>query len=229
MESVKTRSLEMNILMAKLHRNSGYSRGAIAFYKECLRSVSHFLSQHSLTLKHCHKNILFFMYTNLNLQSLQAMSLCTRSHHRISWTWSHCKGYHISFYSGVIPFYDFLLSVAFGFNNFVQCFFRISCSLFYIDLFHLKSILLYNLLCRWSFQTSSRSTKVSLDQIDPTRWLQVRILFESVYKNGNLFETKIINIVSKLVIVSELVSYNLLCSSEYDFICNGSKSFVTKE
>lgn len=48
MESVKTRSLEMNILMAKLHRNSGYNRGAIAFYKECLRSVSHFLSQHSL-------------------------------------------------------------------------------------------------------------------------------------------------------------------------------------
>lgn len=47
MESVKTRSLEMNILMAKLHRNSGYNRGAIAFYKECLRSLSHFLSQHS--------------------------------------------------------------------------------------------------------------------------------------------------------------------------------------
>lgn len=42
MESVKARSLEMNILMAKLHRNSGYNRGAIAFYKECLRSVFSF-------------------------------------------------------------------------------------------------------------------------------------------------------------------------------------------
>ncbi|CAH8265259.1 unnamed protein product [Arabidopsis lyrata] len=43
MESVKTRSLEMNILMAKLHRNSGYNRGAIAFYKECLRQCPYVL------------------------------------------------------------------------------------------------------------------------------------------------------------------------------------------
>ncbi|CAN8317219.1 unnamed protein product [Cochlearia groenlandica] len=43
MESVKTRSLEMNILLAKLHRNSGFNRGAIAFYKECLRSCPYVL------------------------------------------------------------------------------------------------------------------------------------------------------------------------------------------
>ncbi|XP_010548928.1 PREDICTED: anaphase-promoting complex subunit 7 [Tarenaya hassleriana] len=43
MESIKTRNLEMNLLMAKLHRNSGYNRGAIAFYKECLRQCPYVL------------------------------------------------------------------------------------------------------------------------------------------------------------------------------------------
>ncbi|CAN6995440.1 unnamed protein product [Brassica rapa subsp. trilocularis] len=85
MESVKTRSLEMNILMAKLHRNSGYNRGAIAFYKECLRQCPYVLE------------------AIIGLAELGATA-----------------------------------------KDIISAF----------------------------TQTSSRSTKVSLDQIDPTRWLQ---------------------------------------------------------
>uniref|UniRef100_A0A0D3BQP3 Uncharacterized protein n=1 Tax=Brassica oleracea var. oleracea TaxID=109376 RepID=A0A0D3BQP3_BRAOL len=85
MESVKTRSLEMNVLMAKLHRNSGYNRGAIAFYKECLRQCPYVLE------------------AIIGLAELGATA-----------------------------------------KDIISAF----------------------------TQTSSRSTKVSLDQIDPTRWLQ---------------------------------------------------------
>jgi anaphase-promoting complex subunit 7 len=98
MESVKTRSLEMNILMAKLHRNSGYNRGAIAFYKECLRQCPYVLE-------------------------------------------------------AVIGLAELGVSAKDIISSFTQ--------------------------------TSNRSAKVSLDQIDPTRWLQVSLLFNRIYNVEN--------------------------------------------
>lgn len=64
----------MNILMAKLHRNSGYTRGAIAFYKECLRSVFYLyfpnISLHVNTVTISH----FLLY--IPIQHILHMYIC---------------------------------------------------------------------------------------------------------------------------------------------------------
>lgn len=77
----------------------------------------------------------------------------------------------------------FLLPLVLIFHHF-QSFLRLFFP-FCNYLFRVKSLLSCNCCILCSFQTSNRSAKVSLDQIDPTRWLQVSILINIIYNVEN--------------------------------------------